>query len=126
MHPLIENTVALGRLVGIRVEAIKRFFAARTRASRDAAKLMKAAAVLEKHGLQPLQWWDDAEFDPASPEDLELFLAIKQLRKRGCIIVNGQGALIGRVYQLVRSREEIVQDKRSSFRLVGAVENKPS
>jgi len=101
-------------------EKIRLFFAQFTRAHRDAETMLEAHAVLEKHGLTALWWRDDAtiDLDKAAKGEMDLFVAVKTLRKMGCIVVDQEGNLIGRVFKEFDSKEDVIRKRRAAFRLV--------
>jgi len=86
---------------------------------------MKASAVLEKHGLKPLIWSDDLNYRPMLADngelikdELELRVAANTLRRFGCIIVDQNGNLIGKLNLLAPTTGEIAGERRASFKLV--------
>lgn len=102
------------------LERIRRFFIQLKPSNRDAQKLREAHAVLEEHGLTALWWIDDTAMDLDTLKDgqIDVYLAVKRLRNHGCIIVDSTGRLPGRLFKMFDTKDDIVRQRRASFRLV--------
>ena len=80
-----------------------------------------ANKVLEANGLKALRWDDGIPLnvDNLSRGEMDLYFAVKTLRRSGHVIVDKEWSLIGSVHQnYFESSDERAQKRRESFRLV--------
>lgn len=92
-----------------------------TDAGRSYVRNELANKVLEAHGLKALRWDDGVpmNIDNLSRGKMDLYLAVKTLRRSGHLIVDKDFKLIGSAHRnYYESSEERAQKRRESFQLV--------
>jgi|JRYH01.1.fsa_nt_gb hypothetical protein len=92
-----------------------------TEEGRNYVRCELANKVLEANGLKALRWDDGVPLnvDNLSRGEMDLYFAVKTLRRSGCVIVDKQWRLIGSVHQnYFESSDERAQKRRESFQLV--------
>lgn len=92
-----------------------------TEEGRNYVRCELANKVLEANGLKALRWDDGIPLnvDNLSRGEMDLYFAVKTLRRSGHVIVDKEWSLIGSVHQnYFESSDERAQKRRESFRLV--------
>jgi len=77
----------------------RRLLALLSPTQRHLRQMRRAKEVLDKHGLVALDWLDDAPLDLAEVKkgNMSLFSAVAVLRRNGCLVVDKDLRLLGRV-----------------------------
>lgn len=92
-----------------------------TETGRNFVRCELANKVLEENGLKALRWEDGIPLnvENLSRGKMDLYLAVKTLRRSGHLIVDKEWTLIGSVHQnYFESSDERAQKRRASFQLV--------
>lgn len=92
-----------------------------TEVGRNYVRCELANKVLEANGLKALRWDDGIplDMDNLSRGEMDLYFAVKTLRRSGCVIVDKEFRLIGSVHKnYFESSDERAKKRRESFQLV--------